>query len=408
MTRKLKVYLYQDLVGGLIQDDSGQISFVYAEEWLENPNAISLSHSLPLRREKFKRKECQGFFSGILPEDEKRKIIAGILGISSQNDFAMLERIGGECAGAITFLPDDGELQKADYKYHSLSETDFAEILRILPTRPLLTGDQGVRLSLAGAQDKLVVLLKDGVYSIPLGNAPSTHIVKPAIDRFRGLVYNEAVCMHLANAVGIPAANTSVHTVCDINYLLIERYDRTVDDNNNILRIHQEDFCQALGIVPEMKYQNEGGPSLKRCFDLVRTISSAPVVDLRKLLDLVIFNFLIGNNDAHGKNFSILYKNGSVSFAPVYDVVCTSYYPELSRQMAMKIGGEYLADKIMLRHFELLAKEIGFAVPMVIGRVAGLAEKMLGAIDKLDDGIPVFHDVAKIISDRCLRVKKLI
>ncbi|MCK5556449.1 MAG: type II toxin-antitoxin system HipA family toxin, partial [Alphaproteobacteria bacterium] len=356
MTRTLDVYLHQQKVGKLIQDNHGQMLFNYADIWLNSDNAMALSHSLPLRKEQFTRNECRGFFGGILPEESKRKMIAQNLGISARNDFAMLEQIGGECAGAITFLPEDETPPQQQYDYRHLSDTELADVLEILPRKPLMAGEEGIRLSLAGAQDKIAVHVKDGVISIPLGGAPSTHILKPAIERFSGTVYNEAFCMQLAAAVDLPVAAVSTHQVADIEYLLVERYDRTYDKTGSVQRIHQEDFCQALGIASDMKYQSEGGVTLQQSFSLLRDVSSMPVIDLQRLLDAVIFNVLVGNNDAHGKNFSLLYQKAAMRIAPLYDVLCTAYYPELSAKMAMKLGGEYEAEKLFSRHFEKLAE----------------------------------------------------
>jgi serine/threonine-protein kinase HipA len=346
MKRKLGVYLHEHLVGNLVQDEHGQITFDYAETWMKDPAALALSHSLPLTKKHFTKNECRGFFAGILPEEGKREIIAKNLGISAKNDYAMLEKIGGECAGAVTFLPAGTELPQREDSYRALTDKELAKIIKALPRRPLMAGDEGVRLSLAGAQDKIAVHLAGNKISIPLGGAPSTHILKPAIERFEGVVFNEALCMKLAREVGMNAARAETHQVEGIDYLLVERYDRTVSSDDPgarriLKREHQEDFCQALGIVPENKYQAEGGPSLKQCFALVRDASSAPVIDLQALLDAVIFNFLIGNHDAHGKNFSFLYSGGQTRLAPLYDLLSTSYYPELSPKMAMKIGGDY-------------------------------------------------------------------
>ena len=314
MARTLNAYLHTDLAGHLTQDDDGDMTFQYAESWLQRPGAVSLSHSLPLRKERFRRKECRGFFAGILPEESTREIIARNLGISARNDYAMLERIGGECAGAVTFLPHGEPMPDRHYGYRELSDEELAAILKELPRRPLLAGEEGVRLSLAGAQDKLVVRIERGTIGVPLGGAPSTHILKPSVERFDGVVFNEAFCMQLAAAAGLPAAAVQVRDVAGIHYLLVERYDRLhrpVPDGAPVVeRLHQEDFCQALGIVSEQKYQKEGGPSLKQCFALLREVSSAPVIDLARLLDDVVFNYIVGNNDAHGKNFSLLYRPG--------------------------------------------------------------------------------------------------
>src|SRR5580704_855272 len=188
MARTLDVYLQNDLVGHLVQDDGGDMSFQYVESWLDRSSATPLSQSLPLRKERFRRKECRGFFAGILPEESKREIIARNLGISPRNDYAMLEQIGGECAGAVTFIPAGQELPKRDYHYRKLDAKELARILRELPKRPLLAGEKGIRLSLAGAQDKVAVRIEGEEVSLPLGGAPSTHILKPAVERFAGVV----------------------------------------------------------------------------------------------------------------------------------------------------------------------------------------------------------------------------
>ena len=406
MPRTLDVYLRRNFVGQLIQDKNGQLAFLYAGGWLNNPNAVPLSHSLPLRKEKFNRNECRGFFAGVLPDESKREIIAKNLGISARNDFAMLERIGGECAGAVTFVPAGQKLPERNDSYRPLSRKKLAEILKMLPRRPLMAGEDGIRLSLAGAQDKIAVHVHDQQISLPLGGAPSTHILKPAIEHFEGVVFNEALCMKLAHAIGLQTAKAEVGRVENIDYLLIERYDRSVLKDpggaENLEREHQEDFCQALGIIPENKYQNEGGPSLKQCFDLLRGLSSAPVIDLQHLLDAVIFNFLIGNHDAHGKNFSLLY-GSQKRLAPLYDVLSTAYYPDLSKKMAMKIGGEYASEKVGPKNFDQLANEAGLAKPMVKRRVREVAETVLSKTPELITGHQTIQAVAALIQNRCTK-----
>ncbi|ODU24508.1 MAG: hypothetical protein ABS95_01800 [Verrucomicrobia bacterium SCN 57-15] len=408
MPRKLDVYLRRELAGQLIQDEHGQMSFCYAEGWLNNPKAIPLSRSLPLRKERFNRNECRGFFAGVLPEQTQREIIAKNLGISARNDFAMLEQIGGECAGAVVFVPAGENLPERNYGYRPLSNGQLAEILRQLPRRPLMAGEDGIRLSLAGAQDKIAVHVAHDQISLPLGGAPSTHILKPAIERFEGIVFNEAFCMKLARAIGLHAANAEVGKVENIDYLLVERYDRIrlknpADGSERLEREHQEDFCQALGIVPDNKYQNEGGPSLKQCFALLRELSGTPVIDLQRLLDAVIFNFLIGNHDAHGKNFSLL-SGAETRLAPLYDILSTAYYPDLSKKMAMKIGGEYVSDKVLPRDFEQFAEEAGLAKPMVRRRVRELAQTVLSKAPELVAENPPAKPVAELVRSRCTTV----
>jgi serine/threonine-protein kinase HipA len=409
MAKTLDVYLHDELSGHLIQDDGGQTVFEYIPAWLDRPGATPLSVSLPLRKERFSRSECRGFFAGILPDETKREIIARNLGISARNDFAMLERIGGECAGAVTFIPAGQPLPARDYHYRTISQKQLADIFRELPKRPLLAGEEGVRLSLAGAQDKIAVRIEGDDMSLPLGGAPSTHILKPSIERFAGVVFNEAFTMQLAAGTGVPAAKVEVRTAETIEYLSVERYDRThikSGATTTLDRLHQEDFCQALNIVPEMKYQKEGGPSLKQCFALVREVSSAPVVDLARLLDIVIYNYLIGNNDAHGKNFSLLYHgtataNQEIRLAPLYDAISTVYYPELSNEMAMKIGDEYKSERVAPRDFDTLAEQAGLAKPLVRRRVPELAQAVLNTTNKIRIDQDVVLKVTALIRKRC-------
>ncbi len=407
----MDVYLHERLAGYLEQEEDGQLSFIYIESYLTSDRAMALSNSLPLRREIFSSKECRGFFSGILPEGEKRRIIARNLGISAQNDFSMLERIGGECAGAITFMPHGQVLPIEEYQYRKLSDAQLAGILKELPGRPLLAGDDGIRLSLAGAQEKLAVHIEEGKISIPFGNAPSTHILKPAIEQYKGIVFNEALCMNLAKKTGLYVANVETQSVTDMDFLLVERYDRITlrshDKHSKVKyqqqRIHQEDFCQAMGIVPEKKYQSEGGPSIKDCFLLLREVSSFPVMDLQRLLNAVIFNFLIGNHDAHGKNFSLRYDADPVTgevyvrFAPLYDIVCTIYYPDLSQNMAMAIGYKFKSQRILPVHFEKMAEDTGLSKPLVKKRVIEMAQIILAEIDAVIPNNQVAIEVANLI-----------
>jgi serine/threonine-protein kinase HipA len=389
--------------------------FNYAGIWLSNPNAVPLSYSLPLQKERFKRNDCRGFFAGILPEESKREMVARNLGISKGNDFAMLEQIGGECAGAVTFIPAGKELPKRADAYRKLTDYELCEILKLLPRRPLMAGEDGIRLSLAGAQDKIAVHVDGNTISVPLDGAPSTHILKPAIERFEGLVFNEAYCMKLATLVGLPTAKVEVRKVEEIDYLLVERYDRHINDTGFVDRLHQEDLCQAMGVVSEKKYQSEGGPSLKDCFALVREVSSRPVVDLANLLDAVIFNLLVGNHDAHGKNFSLVYTNYSAQvkflagerkavntrLAPLYDLVSTIFYPELTTKMAMKIGKEAESFKIFPHHFEKLAEDAGLSKPMVLKRVTELAEEIRESLGKVELTHTVVDSLSTLINKRC-------
>lgn len=237
-----------------------------------------------------------------------------------------------------------------------------------LPRRPLLAGERGVRLSLAGAQLKLALCKAGDGWLLPAPGAASTHILKPAIRDLAGSIENEAFCMTLAARcnLGVP--------VCWIerepHLYVVERYDRVRDPaTGRVRRLHQEDFCQALGVPSSRKYEAEGGPSLKDCFDLVRRVSSDPTGDLLRLLDWVIFNFLIGNHDAHAKNLSLLYRNGQTRLAPFYDLLSTAAYPNLSEKFAMRIGGAESVRYMAMRHWWAFAGNCGLAPAFVAHRI---------------------------------------
>lgn len=377
MAKTLDVYLFSDLTGHLTQDEVGRMRFKYADSWLKNPLSMPLSRSLPLRDQRYSNRECRGYFAGVLPEADKRKLIARNLGISDQNDYSMLEQIGGDCAGAVTFLPSGATLPDRDDRFREINSDELANLLAELPQRPLLAGTDGLRLSLAGAQDKLAVHVDGEKILLMLGTSPSTHILKPAVQSYEGIVSNEAACMLLAARIGLDVAKTEVRQVHGVQYLLVERYDRSRNARTGrVGRLHQEDLCQALGVVPEKKYQSEGGPSLEHCFALLREVSTTPIEDLKALLDAVIFNAIIGNNDAHAKNFSLLYERGDFSrvrLAPLYDLISTVMYPQLSKRMAMKIGSESVSDNLVPAHVEKFAKGAGLSPAIVVRRVKEVA-----------------------------------
>jgi len=400
MAKMLDVYFEEKIVGYLQQDDHSDMNFTYADNWLNDSAAIRISCSLPLQKNTFKKKECSAFFGGILPEEIQRKLIAKNLGISANNDFSMLEKIGGECAGALSFIPTGEKLNQKNKHYHALTDKHLANILRELPSRPLLAGEQGVRLSLAGVQDKLAVYVKDDKIFLPLNNAPSTHILKPDFSTYEGVILNQGFCLNLAKKIGLSVAEADVRKIEDINYLLIKRYDR-IRVSNEIRRLHQEDFCQAMGVQSSNKYQNEGGPTLKQCFDLIRTVSSTPAIDLYKMINAVIFNYLIGNCDAHGKNFSFLYLN-ELQLAPLYDLICTLYYKDLSKKTAMKLGGEYHINRVTPANFDKMADETGLAKPEVRKRILELIDAILSSLLSIDMHDQTQHEVAELIKTRCV------
>lgn len=361
---KLDVYLNQTLTGRLSIDAYGDMVFVYDSHYMENKKNRPLSQSLPLQEQPYEARQCRPFFSGILPEEHIRTSIARHLGISEKNDFELLAAIGGECAGAVSLLPAQSAPEDLKPSYKIINDDAVSNILHTMVQKPMLAGEDGIRLSLAGAQDKLAIALIEGHIAIPMDGAPSTHILKPVNRDFPSLIENECFCLQLAKKVGLNAAEASMHNAEGTPYLLVKRYDR-IERNNNIERLHQEDFCQAMGIISERKYQREGGPSLADCFQLIKQVSHLPVIDIKELLQGVLFNLIIGNNDAHGKNFSLLYEQQQTRLAPFYDMISTVYYPSLANKMAMKIGSKYDFESLFPRHIEQMAKEAKLSVALV-------------------------------------------
>jgi serine/threonine-protein kinase HipA len=369
----LDVWLYGRHAGRL-ERSAGELRFGYDPDYVRAGHP-ALSRSLPLRTEPFGDAGAHSFFANLLPEGDVRRHLASRLGISVENDFDLLSAIGGDCAGAVSLLePGVSPTRAAEDSVRWLDETELALAIADLPRKPLFADpEDGVRLSLAGAQDKLPVVVRGDRIGLPEGDTPSTHIIKAPIGRFDGTNANEAFCLALAREMAIDAAHAEVRTADDQEFLLVERYDRRYD-GDRYERLHQEDFCQATGIPPELKYEREGGPGLTACFDLVRAAASVPAGDLRALIDAVTLNFLIGNHDAHGKNFSLLYDDGATRLAPLYDLVSTAIYPGLSRKMAMRLGGEYRPDYVRRRHVDRFAADARLGPAAVRRRMSLMAE----------------------------------
>jgi len=389
----LIVYLNAERVGSLKQDGSGLLKFSYDQTWLEKPSAMPLSYSLPLQNEVFLGRKARPFFAGILPEDGPRKKIAEILGISDTNDFAMLGRIGGECAGAVSLFPEGvAPTDPNNTRYRELTEPELRQIITELPSRPLMVGMNGVRLSLAGAQDKLPVIVRNSGICLPLGDTPSSHILKPEPDRFPGLAINEFYCMNLAQATGLYVPNTEYRPIGKKPCILVKRYDRLTDKDGNTTRLHQEDFCQALGFPPERKYQAEGGPILGDCISLLRDWSTAPVLDIPNFINSLIFNVLIGNADAHGKNYSLLYSGGERRLSPSYDLVSTLAWPALSKDLAMKIGGCESVNAFTIGDWKKMAKKTGLGWPMIRERMAESCHSVLSELGEVQAQTRKFNE----------------
>jgi serine/threonine-protein kinase HipA len=416
VAHELKVWLFADCVGALAQAE-GRLSFRYTHDWLSRTDAVALSSSLPLQAEPFDDHQTRPFFAGLLPEGQMRGLIARQFQVSAQNDFALLDHLGGECAGAVTFLEPGQALPAPTHsnEVQWLSDEEVIAILDELPRRPMLAGKGGLRLSLAGAQDKLPVVF-DGVrIGLPRNGTPSSHILKPPIHAVEDSVSNESFCMALAGAMRLGPAKSRIHAVLDRPFLLVERYDRVMDAQACRQRLHQEDFCQALGVPPEMKYQNEGGPDLAQCFELLRRVTRPSAPQILRLFDYVIFNTLIGNHDAHAKNFSLLYSGKSPVLAPLYDTLSTAVYPTLTPKMAMKIGSKYRFSEVQARHWDRFAESVGLGKAQAKKRILALAESLPPSARKLRAdpefgfaGNAVVEQIMTLIDQRCaLTIRRL-
>jgi len=408
MSKTLNVWRDGEIVGALTIDRHGEMGFAYAPEWLADEDKPALSFSLPKREEPFSRRECRPFFEGLLPEESQRIAVAGALGVSQGNEFKLLNELGGEVAGALTVWPE-GEAPPAPAGHaqnEPLGDNALVELLNELPARPFLAGREGLRLSLAGAQSKIPVVLVDGEIALPAPGEATSHILKPPIERFSGTTENEAFAMRLAKNVGLDVADVEIRRAGDRPFLLVERYDRIRDEGGLLRRLHQEDFCQALGFTSDRKYAADGGPIFRDCFVLLRRAASRPAVEVLKLFDAAIFNLIIGNADAHAKNFSLLYReSGAVELAPLYDLFSTVYYPELSPRLAMKIAKGHALEELKPGDWEKFADETGLALRFIKSRARELANAVIGSIEETVGALSEAAPDKKIVGEFAMLVK---
>lgn len=409
-SKELEVHLYGRPVGSLIQDASGNLAFKYLDKWAEHPNAIPISLSLPLQSEPFGRVETTAFFAGILPDNEDiRSVLAKEFEVSSRNPFGLLTKIGRDCAGALQIVPqgtpfEDKNEQNIDWK----SKKEIGSILSSLPRRPLGVGPEGeFRISLAGAQHKTAVVIQNGKVGLPRGDTPTTHIIKPPMANLDGIVENEAFCMMLAWKISLDTARAEVKDFDGRKAIVIERYDREILDDGTIGRIHQEDFCQALAVHPDNKYESDGGPGAVECMKLLERTNDVYGNQIA-FIDALAFNFLIGGTDAHAKNFSLLLESdGTIRLAPLYDIASGLVYPEFaeSDRMAMKIGGKKKFNDVMPRHWERFAKDARFDPEMVQFRIETIIEALPNAAQIVKDECGIDHEIIQkiidLINERC-------
>lgn len=390
MSKELFALLSDRVVGRVFQDNRGRLSFTYDEAWREIRGAYPLSLSMPLAALEHGHDAISAYIWGLLPDNERvLDRWAKTFQVSARNPFALIANVGEDCAGAVQFVrPErlDAALGGDPGEVAWLEEAEIAARIRLLREDQSAwrsPGDTG-QFSLAGAQPKTALLLQDGRWGVPSGRIPTTHILKPPSAEFDGHAENEHLCLALARALGLPAANSSVMHFGDEVVFVVERYDRQATDGG-IARIHQEDMCQAMGMPPTLKYENEGGPGVAQIVNLLRENSQAPNEDVWTFVDAVALNWLIGGTDAHAKNYSVLIgAGGRIRLAPLYDVASILPYKEfdpMRTKLAMKLGGKYRLRDISARNWEKLADELGIAHEEVSQRVLAMADALPAAAD---------------------------
>ena len=376
----LCVYLLDARVGRIdYTSHHNEMHFTYDAEYLARTDAVPLSFSMPLQAEPFDSDRTTVFFENLLPPDQVRRKLGSVLHLSRHNVFGFLEALGGDCAGAISLWPDGMKPDESDERLRLLTDDEADDILCSLKKRPLyVNGVDGYRISGAGAQNKLIVRLEADKILLPLFGTPSTHILKPAVADYPDSVYNEAYSMRLAGRVGLSVAESGLMSVKGKVYYWTKRFDRESVDGR-IRRLHQEDFCQVTGTSSELKYESEGGPSFAVCMAAMGEMRIS-LADRFAFIDRMIFNYLIGNADAHGKNSSVLYRGRDrKSLAPIYDVMCTCIYRNLSRINAMSIGGAKAFADVTRQSFSRMAAEVGMRPQLVLERLDKIVHRIVPA-----------------------------
>ena len=423
MTRELIAILDGQVTGRAVRDSRGRTSFTYDENWREAENAYPLSLSMPLALSRHGHDKIDPFLWGLLPDNE---LVLGQWArkfqVSARNAFSLIAAVGEDCAGAVQFVrPErlDAVLGRRRSEIQWLDEGDIAKRLRTLRedrSAWRIPSDTG-QFSLAGAQPKTALLFDGGRWGIPSGRVPTTHILKPPTAAFDGHAENEHFSLELARGLGLPAADSRIIHFEDEIAIVIERYDR-LRTPTGIRRVHQEDICQALAILPTRKYQNEGGPGISEIVALLRTHSSEPREDVDTFVDSVAFNWLIGGTDAHAKNYAVLIgAEGRVRLAPLYDVASILPYAQIDfkkAKLSMKLGGEYRFSNIQARHWERMARDMRLNPDQVIQRVNDFARQLPDcAADAqrrmLEEGIdhPLLPRLARRLATRATACRRI-
>lgn len=395
----LNVWEYGNLVGKLESTPNQGIVFRYTS------NATrSISTSLPLSDKTYTQKECLPYFSGLLPDGEQRERLARAVHVSTESVMKLLMNYGRDIAGSLQIIPED-ENPSDEIIYIPISEAEIEQrILSSSHISMMANSNDRIRLSLAGAMDKMPLYKKGEFWFLPSCNAASNVIIKPS----KEYAANEYLCSLIAYQCGLPISESQLMKFGSQPAFVTTRFDRK-EAEGIVKRLHQEDFCQALGIVPEKKYEEDGGPGFKECLSLIYNESAFPLVDIRRFLECTVFNYLIGNCDAHAKNFSFLYTLESTKkprLAPFYDLVCTTIYPELSRQMAMKIRKTRDIDRITKD--DLLFIDNGSKLMFEI--IKDIPIRFKNSLDKVRNSIPEELEplLLRITEDSNHRLQKLL
>lgn len=381
MAGALAVWLYGTRVA-TVEEERGRLRLSYTDEALQRfpLGTPLLSLSLPLRAERYTQGVVHPFLDGLLPEGEPRRAAAENFGVVSTDTYALIRALGRECAGAVVIQPDaePPPPRPTTRTAEPLTEQEIGELVRELRSAPLGVAER-VRISLAGVQEKLVLTrMPDDAWGRPVDGTPSTHILKPELAEYPKIVDNEAFCMRFAKHVGLPVAAVQTTTIAGRRLLVVERYDQIVLANGTVERIHQEDLCQALGIPPAKKYQEDGGPTLRTIAGVLQT--AAQPESLQMLLRMTILNILVGNGDAHGKNFSLLHETtGALRLAPLYDVISTLQYGD--DRLAMYVDDVRRTDRVTNDRLVNEAKRWGLSEQRASAIIADVLHQTPAAIE---------------------------
>ena len=410
----LNVWNNQLLVGHLWRNATGAIGFRYDPQWITQ-GGFAVSHTLPLGGNDFTPEEsvAHRFFANLLPEGGVREQIVRDLKISN-SDFNLLRAIGGECAGALSILSVEQE-PSPQYGYHPITDQELANLVTRRGQVYTWSTKERPRLSLAGAQDKCPILVRDGAYLLPRQESPSSHILKFELADYRHLPAYETFTTQVAKSAGLPVIDIQLQSIGQTHYALIERYDRLWTDDGDVQRLHQEDFCQALGYGHERKYQEDGGPSFAQCYRLVQDVSSDPANDLQYLLRWQIFNVLAGNSDGHAKNLSLLYlANGEIRLTPFYDLVCTRAIERIDYHLAFAVGDERNPSVVTRKHWEILASQCDIRPQFLLNQVNNVATRLLDnlaatktAFESQYGEYPALQRIEQVVSKQCRRARDI-